>query len=294
MTNAREVRFYPFDYLILGYSAGMMGLIALLGRPLAGYYDELVAYASIGAVAVLVINYMREDGSLLSRFLRLCYPAILFSVFYRLTGGTMFLIHGQMFDWQLTTFEKMLFGVNPTLYIDQHLLSVVPTELFMFAYFCYYLMIPASVLYLFGTRRDDQLKQLLTAICLTFFLSYPLFFLYPIEGPRWYFEMVYQHPVDGLIFRELVNFIIAHGAVRGGCVPSTHVAVAVVISMFGWRYWRPVGWVLMLITFGMAIGTFWGRFHYVSDVFIGILIAVPATLVVWKYWSTWIGESGAR
>jgi membrane-associated phospholipid phosphatase len=284
MTTDRRTRLFPFDYLILGYCAGMMLLIALIGRPLSMYYDELIAYASIGALTALIINYTREDGRTLSRFLRLCYPAILFTVFYRLTGGTMFLLHSQAFDWQLTTFERLILGVNPTLYIDQHLLHVVPTEIFMFCYFCYYLMIPAAVLYLFATRKDDQLKELLTAICLTFFLSYPIFFIYPIEGPRWYFAMVYQHPIDGLIFRKAVNFIIANGAVRGGCVPSTHVAVALVISLFGMRYWRPVGRILMVITVGLAIGTFWGRFHYVSDIVIGVLIAVPATLAVWKYW----------
>lgn len=292
MTMVRNARLYPFDYLIFAYSAGMLLLIAAVGRPLSMYYDELIAYASIGAVSALVINYTREDGPLLSRFLRLCYPALLFTVFYRLTGGTMFLLHPHAFDWQLTTLERLLLGTNPTIYIDRHLLHVVPTEIFMFCYFCYYLMIPAAVLYLFFTRKDDQLKEMLTAICLTFFISYPIFFIYPIEGPRWYFAMVYQHPVEGLIFRKAVNFIIANGAVRGGCVPSTHVAVALVISMFGLRYWRPVGRILMTITVGLAIGTFWGRFHYVSDVVIGALIAIPATVAVWRYWPTWTGRPG--
>lgn len=288
MSVARApIRLYPFDYLVIGYSLLMLFLIALVGRPLEFYYDELIAYATLAALSTLIIHFSNEQSTPLSRFLRLCYPAILFTVFYRLTGSTMFLIFNSTLDWQLTAFEKAILGINPTLYIDQHLLNPWLTELFMAAYFCYYLMIPGAVLGLFFAKKYEQLKELTTAMCLAFFVSYPIFFLYPIEGPRWYYSRVYQHAVEGPFFRELVNVIIDNGAVRGGCVPSTHVAVALVITMFAFRHYRTWRWPLTVITAGLAIGTFWGRFHYVSDVVLGAAIAVVCTLLVWKFWPCW-------
>jgi len=291
MTNRRGgPNILPFDYLVIGYSLAMLLVVAALGRPLARYYDELILYAALPTLATLIIFYTREDGPWLSRFLRLCYPALMFAAFYRLTGGTMFLLFDSFYDWQITAFEKNLFGVNPTLYIDQHLLNVWLNEIFMAAYFAYYPMIPVTVITLFVKRRYDALKQLITAICLTFFASYPLFFLYPIEGPRWHYADIFTRTVDGPVFRQLVNFVIDNGAVRGGCVPSTHVAVSLVITLFAFRYYRNWRWPLTAITIGMAISTFWGRFHYVSDVFIGLAIALIGTLIVWKYWEKWTGK----
>jgi membrane-associated phospholipid phosphatase len=148
-------------------------------------------------------------------------------------------------------------------------------------------MIPGFVLWLLIRRHYDVLRRSVTAICLTFFVSYPLFFLYPVEGPRWHFAGAYTHDITGPVFRPLVEFVIANGAVRGGCVPSTHTAVAIVIMMFCFKYYRRAGWLLLPVNICLAIGTFWGRYHYISDVVIGIVIAVVSTIVVWRYYDRW-------
>jgi membrane-associated phospholipid phosphatase len=167
------------------------------------------------------------------------------------------------------------------------MLNVWLSEIILFCYFCYYSMIPAFVLAVFLKRDYRELRIGLTAICLTFFLSYPLFFLYPIEGPRWYFADLYVNAIDGPVFVEFVHTVMRHGAVRGGCMPSTHTGVALAIMMVCFKYYRPVGWVMLPINVGLAIGTFWGRFHYVTDVFVGGAIAVFATMMVLKYYDRW-------
>jgi len=118
--------------------------------------------------------------------------------------------------------------------------------------------------------------------CLTFFASYLLFSLYPAEGPRWYFAHEYVNMVDGPVFRQLVNLVIANGAVHGGAMPSSHTGVAFLIMAFCFRYYRRWGWILLPIVLGLAAGTVWGRFHYVSDVIVGLAIAVLALLWVWS------------
>ena len=45
---------------------------------------------------------------------------------------------------------------------------------------------------------------------------------------------------------------------------------------------------MLPINFGLTIGTFWGRFHYVSDVFVGIAIAIVAYILVDKKHASWI------
>jgi membrane-associated phospholipid phosphatase len=280
-------RVYPYDYVILGYCALMALLILAFGRPFGEYVDELIAYIGIFVISYLIVRYVPEQRSRFFDFIRHLYPVFLFSFFYRLTGGMMFLFFDGFYDWQLTTFEAMLMGVNPTLLIDREMLNLFTTELLSFCYFAYYLMLPAFMLALFLQRKYDVIRQSLTAICLTFFMSYLLFSLYPVEGPRWFFASDFQNSVSGPLFRPLVEFVIDNGAVRGGAMPSSHVAVALVVMWYCFKHYRLFGWILLLINIGLAAGTVWGRFHYVSDVLVGIAIAVFCVALVVSKYDTW-------
>jgi membrane-associated phospholipid phosphatase len=106
-----------------------------------------------------------------------------------------------------------------------------------------------------------------------------LFFLYPIEGPRWHFADLYLNDIDGFLFRPMVEYVIANGAVRGGCMPSSHVGVALVIMTYCFRNYRKWGWILVPINIGLALGAVWGRFHYASDIVIGALLALASVWI---------------
>lgn len=282
------VRFYPFDWLIIGYSSLMFALILLFGRPLSTYYDEIIFYALMTTLVVLVARYVDEEKSGLSALIRIAYPILLFTFFYQTTGGLMFLLFDHFYDGQLVTFEKAILGVNPTLYIDRYWLNAWANEIFSFCYFSYYFMIPVFVLVLFFKRHYEMIKSFLTASCLTFILSYILFILYPIEGPRWHFAGQYMNQIESPLFRRLVEIVIKNGAVHGGCMPSSHFGVALVILMYCFRFYRKAGWLLLPIIIGLAIGTVWGRFHYVSDVIVGGFLGLVSVLVIWKLYP---GES---
>jgi membrane-associated phospholipid phosphatase len=287
MTGNITSRMCPFDWLIVGYCSLMMMLIVVFGRPLGNYLDELAVYAGISLISLLIVRYVDEDRGRLHAFARLLYPVLLFGLFYRTMGGLVFLFFDGFLDWQLTTFERLIIGVNPTLYIDQHLLNVWLNELFSFCYFSYYFMVPVLLLLLFRVRKYDAMKQSLTAICVAFFMSYVLFTLYPIEGPRWFFVNEFANTIDGPVFRPLTQMVIDNAAFHGGCMPSSHVAVALVVMLAGFKHLRKLGWVLVPVNIGLAIGTVWGRYHYISDMFVGAAIGIFATVLVWKYFDKW-------
>ncbi len=276
------IRLYLFDKLLISYCLIMVAILFGVGRPLAEYYDEIIFYTAMAGIAALIVRFVDEDKSRFHKLIRLLYPGAMFIFFYRETGGTMFLLFDGFFDWQLTALEKWLFGINPTIFIDQHLLNVWLNEIFSFCYFTYYFMIIVFLLALFFKKDYAVIKNSLGAICLTFFLSYFLFFLYPVEGPRWHFAHYYFNQIEGPVFRQLTELVIAKGAVHGGCMPSSHFGVALVILMYTFRYYRKAGWALMPLVAGLAIGTVWGRFHYVSDVIVGGLLGLISVLLVWK------------
>ncbi len=276
-------RLYAFDRIVIGYCMVMVFLLLAIARPLSGYWDEVIFYASMAAIAALIVRYVPEDSSRLARLIRLLYPGFMFTFFYRETGGTMFLLFDGFCDWQLTAFEKAVFGVHPTIYIDRNLLNIWANEIFSLCYSAYYVMIPVFSLTVFFRRDYEIIKSFLTAASLTFFASYLLFFLYPVEGPRWYFAGEYINSIDGPVFRKFTEFMIDTGAVRGGCMPSSHFAVALAILMYCYKYYGRTGWAVLPLVLGLAIGTVWGRFHYVSDAIVGGIIGATSVLITWKY-----------
>ena len=287
MMNRLNSRYYPFDKIIIGYCKLMIILLLIFGRPLVNYVDEIFAYATAGAIAILLPLALDESRGRLSAFFRLMYAAMLFGVFYRATGGIMFLVFDKFFEYQLVALETALYGIEPTLYIDYFLLSPVLNEIFSFCYFCYYLMIPVFLIGLFVRKDYEVIKRYLTAAAITYAVSFLIFSLYPVEGPRWYFEGHYLNKIDGYLFRHLVELVIANGAVRGGCMPSSHIAIALVLMLFCFKHYRIWGWVLLPINIGLAIGTVWGRFHYVTDVYVGVAIGLAAYYLVEKKYAIW-------
>ena len=91
----------------------------------------------------------------------------------------------------------------------------------------------------------------------------------------------YVNAIESPFSRKLVDMVIDNAAVRGGCMPSSHFGVGLVIQLFCFKYYRKAAWMILPIVIGLAIGTVWGRFHYVSDVVAGTLIGLGATLGVW-------------
>ena len=273
---------YLFDQLVIGYSLLMVFVVSVFGRPWSQYWDELLFYSGMALLSFVITQIFSEKENNLHRILRLLYPVLLFTFFYRATGGLMFLLFDSFLDVQITSFEYSIFGVNPTLFIDQNLLTLWLTEPISFCYFSYYFMVPVFFIVLYIKKDFEIIKNAMGAVCLTYFLSYLLFFLYPVEGPRWFFAGQYVNVIEGPVFRRLVEVVIDNGAVRGGCMPSSHFGVALVIMLYCFKYYSRRAWLIGLLTIGVAFGTVWGRFHYVSDVIVGGSIGLVVTLVIWR------------
>ena len=289
-------RFLPVDWIVIGYSLLTAGLILLLGRPLEQYARDLLFYSSMAGLAVLIVRYVDGNSGWFRSLIRFLYAGFMMTFFYTMTDGIMHLFFDQFFDPQLTAFEYSILGFNPNILIDRQLLNVWTTEILSFCYASYYLMIPVFLLALFFKKEFAFLQRSLASICITFFIGYLLFILYPIEGPRYYFAGAFLYNIEGIFFRPLVEFVIANGAVHGGCMPSTHFAVALIILMYCFKRSRTTGWLLSPIVLGLAAGTIWGRYHYVSDVIVGGLIALFAYWFVEKYYDRWIAteENGKK
>jgi len=65
----------------------------------------------------------------------------------------------------------------------------------------------------------------------------------------------------------------------GGSIPSPHTAAATIMWVMAYRYHRPSFWILSPIILSLYISTFYGRYHYVTDAVVGIVVAFLALTV---------------
>jgi len=281
-----SAKYHPFDWIIIGYCLLMVTLLLLLGRPLKSYLDEAAFYTVAGLVSWVIARYLDDSRGGAEAFLRLLYPAVLFTFFYRATGGSMHLVYPGFFDAELAAFEKGLLGVDPSVFFDRHWITTWRNEVLMFCYGSYYVMIPAFVLPVFFRGDYGVIREFMAASTLAFFASYVLFFLYPVAGPRWHFAPEYLHRIEGPVFTSFVHFVMARGAVVGGAMPSSHTGIALVIMLFCLRYYRRTGLLLIPIVSGLAFGAVWGRFHYASDIVVGGAIGAAAVFVTRRFFKS--------
>jgi len=132
---------------------------------------------------------------------------------------------------------------------------------------------------LFLRKKIRELDGLFFTSAVAYYVSYLGFVLFPVEGPR--FALVSQHQVEinGGFFTSLAQGLTDMAGIQGAAMPSSHVAVALVILVYAGRHHHTLYRVLFPLVVSLAISTIYGRFHYVSDVVAGILVGAISVLL---------------
>ena len=144
-------------------------------------------------------------------------------------------------------------------------------DFMQFAYLTYftYLLVVGGVLYY---RRDWRAYwSVMTYSCVAYTIGYLIAILFPIESPWFSMAGMWHVPLRGGPFTATINFIECFGRVRGAAFPSEHVAGSVAALWGAWRHRRWLFWTMLPLVTCMCVSTVWGRYHYVIDVFGGII-----------------------
>jgi membrane-associated phospholipid phosphatase len=128
-------------------------------------------------------------------------------------------------------------------------------------------------------RRDMEAFQR-TAMAFTIAMTACLvmFCVFPVEGPRYVWPAPPGVP-DGPA-RRLVMDLLAAGSSRGTAFPSSHQAIALVMSLSSMQWDRRLGWPVLVASLLLGVGAVYGGFHYATDMIAGVGIAVAAWMAV--------------
>lgn len=289
-----------FEWVALGYLAISSVLIAAfaanLGHPLrllsvqalvavtiialcrteANVWDPISASLGAGDARTTASAVLRErDGcpSWTQRFWHFCrhwYPHLFFLFCFEELGALVHLVSPRWQDAKLIAMDQWLTGVHPAIWLEQFA-TPGRNEFMQFAYMTYfvYLLVLGGILY----YREDWhgYWSVMTYSGIAYAIGYVIAILFPIESPWFAMAGWWQEPLRGGPFTAAINFIEHYGRVRGAAFPSEHVAGSFAALWGAWRHRRWLFWVMLPLVLCMCVSTVWGRYHYVVDIFGGVV-----------------------
>ncbi len=208
---------------------------------------------------------------------RIVSYVIIISFIYNQMGKIIHILFPYWLDPWINGIESTVFGCYPTVWF-QTIAKPWLTELMMFAYVIYGLLIPIIAFFCHQRGQERGLERYLTELGLTNMLCYLCYILFPVAGPSRALSTSYLGPLDGYFFTAVTEYLKANVHLAGGAFPSAHCAASTVMLKAAYRHHRKTSYVLFPLIILIYVSTVYGGFHYVTDVVAGIGVAL---FVLW-------------
>jgi membrane-associated phospholipid phosphatase len=271
-----------FEWVALAYLAASSAVILIFSKNQA---HPFLWFAVQGTLAVGILALCRGEACAAERsslsgpnhaariwhFWRYWYPHLFFLFCFEELGHFMRLIQPDWQDAHLIALDRWLAGgVHPSVWLEQFA-TPLRNDFFQLAYLTYfvYLLVLGGILYF---KRDTRAYwSVMTYSGVAYAIGYLIAIAFPIESPWFALAGSWHAPLAGGPFTATINFIEHYGRVRGAAFPSEHVAGAVAFLWGAWRHRRWLFWTCLPLVACMCFSTVWGRYHYMADVFGGII-----------------------
>ena len=292
MTNKRltigKLQLRATDGLILAALAFFSFLAMIFFNRVEGWWMLVVKNIAVAA-AYILFNYLSEHTAkkFWRFFIRVAAVTLTYAYLFGAVDKLQLIIHGQWLDDYVLDMEQYVFGVQPTLWLEDFI-SKPLTEWMMFSYVIYVPMYPVLCGIIYYLRGELAMEDYFFTLGFTNILCDLGFILFPVAGPLPHIGQLYTVPLDGYVWTWLGEAIRHNAHYIGGTIPSPHAAAATIMWVMAYRYYRPSFWILSPIVISLYVSTFYGRYHYVTDAVVGILVAclalavAPLLMKVWE------------
>ncbi|MBI3004013.1 MAG: phosphatase PAP2 family protein [Ignavibacteriales bacterium] len=241
------------------------------------------------AAAYVVFNAFSErvQHKFWRFFVRVAAVTLTYAYLFGAVDKLQLIIHDRWLDEYVTDFEQYIFGVQPTLWLQEYTTPAL-TEWMMFSYVIYVPMYPVLCGIIYYLHGELAMEDYFFTLGFTNILCDIGFILFPVAGPLPYIGHLYTVPLDGYVWTYLGELMRSQLHYIGGTIPSPHCAAATIMWIMAYRYYRPAFYVLIPIVLSLYVSTFYGRYHYVTDAVLGVAVAfvaltfVPIMVKLWE------------
>ena len=253
---------------------GIIMVIWVFSIPYSPYsYEPLFVFIPTAALIWLSVYFRKEKKtSGFAKAFRLAYPLIYLFVIFESFFMILPFINLNRYDELLTNIDFALFGVHPSVWIEQWNRPWL-TDLF-YALYIFYFPMPFFILsWLYRQKRFVDLDKSVWVYMLTYYGAYIGYFLVPAAGPRFYEPIItlQQTNLDGIFLaipvRTIINFMEPN---KLDAFPSLHAAISFTTLLLMGKYNIKMFRIFLPIIIGIMISLVYCRYHYVIDMIAGI------------------------
>ncbi len=262
----------------------------------------------LNAVIVLLIIALgigdKLHGGTIFRIARRYYAIPIIYLMYQQVHSYVPVVHPVLYDDVLIGWDKAIFGLNPTQWLQQFAHPVL-TEYLQLTYTVFYFLPVLHGVELTMKGDYERLTTFVYFMTFGFLISYLMYFLMPAIGPRFTLHnfLATNQELPGLFltktFRELIN---AGGSAPAGipdpasvvnrdCMPSGHTMMTLMNILLAFRYSSRLRWFFAIVGGSLIFSTIYLRYHYVVDVIAGVICAF-AVLYIAPRLQLWVRSKG--
>ena len=325
LTSRIVGEFAPHEVLLLVFSV-IFSLIAVVASGRVTQWPEVLINMFIAVSIMTLMSFWSiaanpsSTSGRWARRVRLLYLFPLIPIYFTAAGYISYPIHGHDFDSMFIAADRLIFGVNPTVWLFEHF-PRWPwlTEYLMICYVLFYFLplilaielyqrakkndnLGPTIPFSFGGIQDGNLlapvDQVVFIIVYGFMLSYVGYILFPAIGPRFTLHNFLNLSTDlpGVFLTEPMRTLLDRGEgiqpgmsianiishVNRDAFPSGHTDMTFLTIILAFKFRARLRWVIVVIGLSLIFSTLYLRYHYVIDLLAGIMVGL-FTLYSWQW-----------
>jgi membrane-associated phospholipid phosphatase len=315
----------PHEVLLLIFSV-IFSLFAVIASQRVTQWPLVILNMVIASGAITVMSFWSITigttgyAGRWPRRLRLLYLFPVIPIYFICAGLISHPLHGHDFDYLFIAADRLIFGVNPTVWLFEHF-PKWPwlTEYLMICYVMFYFLPLALAIELFvharkkdahgydipftfgGVRngqKPEPIEQVMFIIVYGFLLSYIGYITLPAIGPRFTLHnfLNLSNELPGVFLTEPLRTLLDRGEgvmpgmpiaailshVNRDAFPSGHTDITLLTMVMAFQFRARLRWVILVIGASLIFSTVYLRYHYVFDLFAGAVLSV-VTLYTWQW-----------
>ncbi len=227
-------------------------------------------------------SFSEKLGKIYLDFYPLIFMFVIFETFFMILPY----FNSHDYDRELAQMDFSLFGVYPTVWIEQWVRPWL-TDLLYLTYFIYYPFPLFILVYLYRKKMFSALDRSIFLLLVVNYGAYITYFFVPAMGPRFYEPIMHLQTkaLNGIFLAVPIrDFIHIFEPNKFDAFPSLHIATSLTTMIIMFRYNKKMFLIFIPFILGIFVAVIYCRFHYMVDVFAGIVwTAVAVSLAGWFY-----------
>ena len=268
------------DYVTISFQLIIITILIVNYQNIENIVSLVFAHMALLSFLLIVRYHFRSENSVLN-FLNIWILYIIIPLNFSQLPHIIPHIYSEDIDSILIQLDFALFGVHPTIWLEK-LHYPFFTEFLQLVYITFYFL-PVALIYRMQKRNEySEMFHFQFVFFFGFYLSYIGYLLFPSIGPRFTLQHYQSFPLEGLYLTNYIqNTLNNLEQINRDAFPSGHTMMTVLSLIFAMKYDKKLVKTYFFITVFMIISTVYLRYHYVVDVF-GGLIFVAITMMLSK------------